>query len=202
MTEKFKYPSGENLKQFLGDYADTFRQAITAVPQETLEAFHRAIDSAVQSGKRVYVAGNGGSAAIADHLCCDFTKGTHHPSHKTVKTHSLASNTALLTALANDFSYEQSFSRQLEYLGEKGDVVILVSSSGNSPNILEAAKVAKKLGITVLGMVGFAGGALKGLSDVALHIEVANYGIVEDAHQALMHVFAQWMMKFRENKTY
>jgi phosphoheptose isomerase len=146
----------------------------------------------------VFVAGNGGSAAIADHLCCDWTKGTHAANLVPLRTHSLVSNVALLTAVANDFGYDDAFARQLEMLGVAGDVVLLISSSGNSPNVLAAADRAKALGITTIGLTGFSGGALAARADFALHVPYANYGLVEDCHQILMHTFAQLFARERE----
>src|SRR5205807_2169508 len=99
------------------------------------------------AGARIFVAGNGGSAAISDHLCCDWQKGVHVADHAGLHVHSLVSSTGLLTAIANDFGYDKSFSFQLELAGLKPeDIVVLISSSGNSPNIVAAAELAKSRG--------------------------------------------------------
>ena len=107
-------------------------------------------------------------------------------------TRSLVSNVSVLTAIANDMGYEQTFRFQLEMgLASKDDVLILISSSGNSPNIIEAAKYAIEHEMILIGMSGFDGGRLKEMATISLHVPVSNYGVVEDCHQALMHCLAQ-----------
>jgi phosphoheptose isomerase len=149
------------------------------------------------SGARVYVAGNGGSASIANHLTCDWMKGTHVTGKPALKVHSLGSNGTLLTAIANDFGFEESFAHQVELLGEAGDLLVLISSSGNSANIVRALEVARLKRMKIIGLTGFTGGKLKELCDVSLHVPVHNYGIVEDTHQSLMHCLAQFLEKSR-----
>lgn len=184
--------------EYLGGYAESLREALLKVSRADLEKAFAAVERVIASSRRVYVAGNGGSAAIGDHLCCDWMKGTYVAGKPTLKVHSLVSNTSLLTAIGNDFGYEKSYSAQLEMMGEKGDVAVLISSSGNSPNILAAAEAAHKKGMVVIGMSGFTGGKLKEISDVSLHVPVNNYGLAEDAHQALMHVITQFLNKTRD----
>jgi phosphoheptose isomerase len=105
----------------------------------------------------------------------------------------LTSNTALLTAIANDFNYSQTFSFQLELANlTADDVVLLISSSGNSENVIQAAEFAKAKGVKVIGLTGFSGGKLKTTADISLHIDCDNYGVVEDCHQSIMHVLAQF----------
>ncbi len=143
----------------------------------------------IQVAERIFVGGNGGSAAISNHLCCDFMKGGG------LEVMSLSCNTPLITAIANDLGYERSISFQLERLLNPGDIVLLISSSGNSPNIIEAAKVAKSRGAWIIGLTGFSGGKLKELADTSLHIPIDNYGIVEDCHQSIMHIISQYIAK-------
>lgn len=185
-------------KGYVRQYAHELEAALEQLSETALDGAYAAIATAVREQRRVFVAGNGGSAAIADHLCCDWTKGTHAPGLAPLRTHSLVSNVALLTAVANDFGYDDVFARQLEMLGVAGDVVLLISSSGNSPNVLAAADRAKAMGIATIGMTGFSGGALAARVDFALHVPYANYGLVEDCHQILMHTFAQRFARERE----
>jgi D-sedoheptulose 7-phosphate isomerase len=189
----------DSWKGYLRQYAQQVQEALEQVPASSLDEAYRVITSAVNENRRVFVAGNGGSAAIADHLCCDWTKGTHSPGLSPLRTHSLASNVPVLTAIANDFGYDTVFSRQLELLANAGDVLLLISSSGNSPNIVSAMDAAKTMGITSVGLTGFSGGALAQRADVSLHIPYANYGLVEDCHQILMHTFAQLFVRRRES---
>jgi phosphoheptose isomerase len=186
----------------VGAYLDDYRAALAAalgtVDKSELERALKAVALATTEGKRIHAIGNGGSASIADHLCCDWTKGTHHHGHPTVRAYSLNANVALYSAIANDYGFEKVFSTQVQFYGEAGDVLIAISSSGNSPNILAAVETAQRLGMTVIGVSGFNGGALRDRADIALYVAADNYGIVEDGHQALMHVLAQYIAKKRD----
>jgi D-sedoheptulose 7-phosphate isomerase len=193
--------AAQTWKGYVRQYAHDLQDALEQLPDSLLEAASEVITTAVREGRRVFVAGNGGSAAIAEHLCCDWTKGTHSPGLPPLRTQSLASNVALLTAIGNDFGYDAVFSRQLEMLGSAGDVLLVISSSGNSPNILAVVDTAKAMGITTVALTGFTGGALAARADVCLHIPYSNYGLVEDCHQILMHTFAQLFSRLREPDT-
>ena len=181
-----------SIASYTRDYAAALQHALLTVDSKQIEAAQAALMDLSQAGKRVYVVGNGGSAAIADHLCCDWTKGTHCAGHSAIRTQSFSSNVALYSAIANDYGFENVFSTQVEFFGEAGDILVAISSSGNSQNILSAAKAARERGMTVIGLSGFSGGKLVEASDIALHVNIDNYGIVEDAHQALMHIIAQF----------
>jgi phosphoheptose isomerase len=183
------------LREFVDDYANNISFFLQTIPEKTYRDAIGLIGYA-RRNNRVYVGGNGGSAAISNHLTCDFSKGCDMPEMEPLRTHSLSSNVPLMTAIANDISYEQVFSKQLEYMGLRdNDVVILISSSGNSKNIVVAAQYTNKIGAHLIGLTGFDGGKLKELSKVSFHIPKHNYGIVEDCHQAIMHILAQYMVK-------
>ena len=137
--------------------------------------------------KQIFTAGNGGSAAIAIHFAADFGKNVAGSDDKHPRILSLCCNPATITALGNDCGYENIFCFQLRSLMNPGDLVVLVSSSGNSPNIVEAAKFAKSGGATVLGLTGFSGGKLKELANVSLHVPCDVYELVEDAHSFFCH---------------
>ncbi|MEO5814752.1 MAG: SIS domain-containing protein [Gemmatimonadaceae bacterium] len=190
--------SADTWKGYVRQYVAQVQDALEQVQESALDEAYRVISTAVRENRRVFVAGNGGSAAIADHLCCDWTKGTHSPGLPPLRTHSLASNVPVLTAIANDFGYDAVFSRQLELLANPGDVLLLISSSGNSPNIVAALDAAKAMGITTVGLSGFSGGVLAQRADVCLHVPYSNYGLVEDCHQMLMHTFGQLFVTRRE----
>lgn len=132
----------------------------------------------------LYIAGNGGSAAIADHLACDLIKVG-------IRAVSLASNSPVVTMIANDYGYEHVFSFQLNRLLKEGDMVLLISSSGNSPNVVNAAKYAKRKSNTVLSFTGFTGGELKKESDVNHHVDLHSYGHVEVLHSEFAHNLAR-----------
>jgi phosphoheptose isomerase len=183
---------------YLADYAGWLRAALLTVDAASLERARALVEGAAAAGRRIYSVGNGGSAAIADHLCCDFTKGTHAHGHTVVDSMSMVSNVALYSAIANDFGFEKVFSTQVAMLGRSGDVLVAISSSGNSPNILAAVEAAHAVGMTTIGMSGFAGGKLREMVQVPLHVDASNYGVVEDAHQAIMHVVAQFIAAGRD----
>ncbi len=185
-----------NIGDFFSDYRKMLNQALDTVSTEILQSAHDTLATIAQNKGVVFTAGNGGSAAIANHLCCDWSKGTFIEGKFRLKTQSLCANSELMTAMANDFGIEQMFSRQLKILAEPNDAVILISSSGNSPNIIRTAEEAKRLGLPVIGFTGFTGGKLKEMADVSIHVPAHNYGIVEDAHQAVMQALAQYFFLF------
>jgi D-sedoheptulose 7-phosphate isomerase len=174
-------------------YAEVLSKALLSVDWQQLNHVITEIEAARIRGARLWVAGNGGSAAIADHLLCDWVKGTYTPEQPPIHVHSLVANTPLLTAIANDFSYEVGFSRQLEMQARHGDVLICISSSGNSPNILAVMDQARAMKIMTIAFTGFTGGEAAKLADISIHVAADNYGVVEDCHQALMHNIAQYI---------
>lgn len=183
---------------YLAEYAERLKAALLSVDANALDRARSAIEHAASAGRRVYAIGNGGSAAIADHLCCDWTKGTHAAGHPVVDTLSMTSNVALYSAIANDFGFERVFSTQVDFLGRPGDLLVAISSSGNSQNIVNAVEAAHVRGMSTIGLSGFKGGKLKETAQIVLHVDAYNYGIVEDAHQALMHVLAQYIACHRD----
>lgn len=195
---KNKIFSMESPAAYLKEYAENLSRTLDAIPGSALDEAVNLLKTCLKAGRRIYVCGNGGSAAIADHLCCDWTKGSRIGQEPTLKTHSLVANGALMTALANDYGYEETFSTQVDMYGEAGDVLVAISSSGNSPNIVRGVEMAQKRGMKVLGLSGFSGGKLAELSDISLHANFPNYGLVEDCHQMLMHVLSQYLVRSLE----
>ncbi len=185
--------SDESVSSYLNDYGKMLSQVLEHIDAKALDAASQLLLKVRQTGGRVFAAGNGGSAAISEHLSCDWQKGVHVHGQNPLKVQCLTSNSALLTAIANDYGYDKSFAFQLELAAlTPEDCVLLISSSGNSKNIIEAAKYARSKGTKVIGMSGFGGGKLKELADISLFVPFENYGLVEDAHQVLMHVLAQF----------
>jgi len=182
MTESYDY---------LSSYAESLYNALKGVDKDQLYQAYRLLFEAAWHGHPVFVAGNGGSAAIAEHFTCDHSKGVWQGTRLIPNMISLSSNMALITAIANDHGYDEIFSRQLMYnnAGTR-DLLVVVSSSGNSPNIVKALEYAHEHAIPSIALVGFTGGKAKDLASVCIHIPVNNYGIVEDAHQAIMHSLA------------
>ena len=178
---------------YLQDYGRRIAGALAGVNADALERACALIETTAANGNHILSIGNGGSAAIADHLCCDLGKGTHHHNHPAINAQSLVANMPMYSAIANDFGFERVFEAQIDMIGRSGDVLIAISSSGNSPNILNAVEAARARGMTTIGLSGFDGGRLRESAEVSLHVDDHNYGIVEDAHQAIMHVLAQYI---------
>lgn len=183
------YFNNASIEAYKMEYADKLKSCLGSISSKDLAS----VLVMMKKADRIYVAGNGGSAAISDHLCCDWQKGTFNFWSKPIAAQSLSSNASLMTAIANDMSYSEVFSFQLELANlTYRDLVVLISSSGNSANIVKAARLARARNAQVIGLTGFDGGELKTLSTVSLHIPFHNYGIVEDSHQAIMHILAQY----------
>jgi len=137
--------------------------------------------------RALYIFGNGGSAALASHFACDIGKGTVAAGRKRLRTVALTDNVPLITALANDLAYADIFSEQLGGLAEKGDTVLAISGSGNSPNVVRGLEEARKLGLHTLVLTGFAGGRVKSLADLCLIVPSDNMQHIEDAHLCATH---------------
>lgn len=184
------------------EYSTAVWDAMNNINQSNIDSAIGALVSAYYYKNNIFVCGNGGSAAIADHLTCDVMKGvaTDSIDGKTLHVNSLCCNSPLTTAIANDIGYDQVFSKQLEWQAEPFDVLIAISSSGNSPNIINAIKTAKKKYVTVISITGFDGGEAATLANHSIHINSDNYGVVEDVSQSIMHYIAQTLRRMRSNK--
>lgn len=178
-----------------GSYADAYFIGVAAaaagVDRGRLEEAATILVDVHRRGGMVFSCGNGGSAAIANHLVCDHCKLVQTDTGLRPRIYSLSSTIEVITAVSNDLSYDESFVYQLRSLGKLGDVLVTISSSGDSENIVRAATWAKENGLAVISMSGFTGGRSAGMADVNLHVDADNYGIIEDVHQSLMHILAQ-----------
>jgi phosphoheptose isomerase len=179
-------------------YAGALQSALLQVSSDQIAKLCSEINKAADNGRQILVAGNGGSAAIAEHLCCDWTKGTMCQGYPVISSRSLTANSSVYSAIANDYGFESVFDTQIDFFGREGDLLIAISSSGKSANILNAVTRAKERGMFVAGFSGFSGGPLKALADASIHVPVDNYGIVEDTHQAVMHIVAQYLARSRD----
>ncbi|MEX2450553.1 MAG: SIS domain-containing protein [Rhodospirillales bacterium] len=190
--QKFK-----TLAVFCDAYFDQVKSAAASVDREKLSRAALLLEQAYAGGASVYCCGNGGSAAISNHLVCDHLKGTRSDTDLKPRVVSLSSTIETITAIANDISYDDVFSYQLESLGRQGDVLITISSSGDSENVVRAAAWAKENGLKVISLTGFEGGRTAKLADVDLHVKGDNYGVVEDVHQSIMHILSQFIRQNR-----
>ena len=141
------------------------------------------------NGDSVYVIGNGGSAATASHFAADLGKGAKRTGRPPLRVISLTDNSAWSFALGNDEGFDNVFSGQLDNHARDGDVLIAISASGNSPNLIKAVELAKHLGVTTIGITGFSGGALVSMVDIAVHVpsKTGFYGPIEDIHMSIAH---------------
>lgn len=190
-----KFPSAQyvSVEKYATDYFSAIAQASQAVDYSAITRAADLLSKTVMSGGKIFSCGNGGSAAIAEHLTCDFLKGVRTGTHIKPHVTSLVSTVSLITAIGNDYGYEKVFCFQLESLAKAGDILITISSSGNSPNILNALVWAKSNNVATIALTGFSGGEAAKLADVTLHVPANNYGVVEDIHQSIMHLLAQFM---------
>lgn len=177
--------------KFIEDYILSLKQSLDEISAGAVEEAADAIADAVKKGKRVFIFGNGGSAATASHFAGDLSKGTVIPGGAHLPAFSLTDNSALLTAISNDIGYSQVFKEQLMALVGAGDIAIGISASGNSPNVLDGVSYAKSQGALTLGLCGFGGGKLGGLADKAIIIRRESYEQVEDVHLTLAHLLTQ-----------
>ena len=189
-----------NVKEFSLDYLQKLKVLIDRIDLDGIENIVEAIKQTVKNKSRIYVIGNGGSSAIASHMVNDLGTGLRRRDVINFDIISLADNTPVGTAIANDIGYENIFYMQLKGLMKKDDVIIAISSSGNSPNIIKAVEYARKVGATVIGCTGFDGGKLKILSDISFHIETpkGEYGLVEDIHTILDHLLHSYLLSTKK----
>lgn len=187
-----------DVNQHMYGYTTMLVQAISEIDREALDRACNSIEMAMEAQIPIYVIGNGGSAAISQHFACDHSKGIYTDCSMRPNVISLATNVPLITAIANDISYDEVFAQQLEYVPEGEGLLIAISSSGNSPNIVKAIERAKARKIPSISFTGFTGGLARQLATMNVHVNCSNYGVVEDAHQMIMHVIAQTI---RMNKT-
>lgn len=179
-------------------YARGYLRRLTAVLEaidpEAIARAAEAIWRAREEGRRIFFLGNGGSAATASHFANDIGIGTRSDGPP-FKALSLTDNNAVLTCLANDLGYDSVFVEQLRVHLEPGDVVVAISASGNSPNVLRAIDLAKERGNVTIGLTGFDGGELRRRSQIAIHVptERGEYGPVEDAHMVLDHLLSSYL---------
>jgi D-sedoheptulose 7-phosphate isomerase len=170
------------------DYVEGIKRTLDKLPWERVEQVLDVLNAARLSGRKVFIFGNGGSASTASHMACDLSKNTAMPGTPRLRTLALNDNMAHFSALANDLGYENVFAEQLATLVDRGDVVIAISASGNSPNVVKAITVALAHGATTIGLSGYAGGKLARLVDYPIVAENNCVEQVEDIHLILEHM--------------
>jgi len=184
----------------IAKYLQAVQATINNLDPEVIASFATHLENAYNSNQSIYVIGNGGSAANASHFAQDLAKGIffEKPVAKTMKAISLTDNIAHITAIANDTGYQNIFSAQLNTYATTGDVLVCISGSGNSENILEAVKAAKQKNMFVIGVTGFDGGQLNTMSDFVVHVPLHEMCTVESIHSIIFHLI---VLELRERLT-
>ena len=178
---------------FADDYFEHLAGAAASVDRAALTEAAAVLKRTYVAGGTVFACGNGGSGAISNHLHCDHLKGVQTDTALKPKVVSLSATIETITAIANDISYDEVFVYQLRTLAEPGDALITISSSGKSENVVRACQWAKDNDVATIVMTGFDGGRSRAIADISLHVDADNYGIIEDVHQSLMHILAQFI---------
>lgn len=172
-------------------YFAELAEAESRIDRSRLAEMIDALMEAYENGATVFICGNGGSAATASHICCDFNKGISMHHERKFRFCCLNDNVATMMAISNDISYEDVFLVQAEGRVADGDILVAISGSGNSPNVLKVAEYFRRTGNTVIGLTGYSGGKLAELSDVSVHVPVDDMQKAEDAHMSVLHLCAQ-----------
>jgi D-sedoheptulose 7-phosphate isomerase len=179
------------MREHIDDYLARLHAATDALPRDKLTELGEILSRAYRNDKQVFTLGNGGSSSTASHMAADLAKNTIGPNMPRFRITSLNENAAIVTALANDLGYENVFSEQLVNLIRAGDVLIVASASGNSPNVLNAMHFARQQSAEVVALLGFDGGAAADIADIAIIVPSRDYGIVEDVHLVINHILVE-----------
>jgi D-sedoheptulose 7-phosphate isomerase len=187
--------------KFAASYFNYLNSVLQSIDLTEIENFINTLIDARDRGAAVYFIGNGGSAATASHFSNDLSIGTNS-YEKPFRVMSLTDNQAIITAIANDFGYEDVFVRQLRVLGRPGDVLVGISASGNSPNVIRAFDYANEFGITTVAITAFDGGKMKERANIGIHVPTGlkEYGPAEDAHMVLDHLVTAYLMRLIRSK--
>jgi D-sedoheptulose 7-phosphate isomerase len=183
--------------EFARGYLEYLQEVLRRIDPAEIGRFIRTLLDARERSATIFFIGNGGSAATASHFANDLSIGTNE-FDKPFRAISLTDNVPILTAIANDFGYEEIFVRQLRALGKSGDVLIGLSASGNSPNLLKAFEYASSSGISTVAITAFDGGKMKALASQGIHVatDFKEYGPAEDAHLVLDHLVTAYLMRY------
>lgn len=202
MKKKQIIKSNLNPRDFIDGYLLELNRCLSSLDKDKIELIVDILVSAYKKNRKVFILGNGGAASTASHMACDLGKGTlqrvYDNTEKRFRIISLTDNVALMTALANDLSFDDIFVQQLRNLIETDDVVIALSGSGNSKNIIKAVEYAKSCGATTIGILGFkTGGKLGNIVDCSIVIDSTHYGPIEDIQLVINHMIASWIAKIK-----
>jgi len=183
------------MKHWITDYLKAQKAALDSIPVETVARLIEKLQKALREDRQIFVFGNGGSASNASHFVTDLGKGSSDKIGRRFRCSSLNDNVSWLTALGNDYAYDEVFSRQLMNYGRPGDLVLVMSVSGNSPNVVRGVEWAKKNGLETIALVGGKKGQLAELADTVIVINDTHYGRVEDAQMGICHILCYAFME-------
>lgn len=172
-------------------YLDRLLTTLSGMPVDSIASLSEMLYRAYSDGKQVFVLGNGGSASTASHMAADLGKNTIGPNMRRFRIMSLNDNIPLLTALSNDLGYENVFAEQLQNLIQPGDMLIALTGSGNSPNVVRAVEYARSRSAQVAALLGCGGGSVAELADLSVLIDSSDYGVIEDAHVVVNHILVE-----------
>lgn len=178
------------MRSLIHQYRESLEKSLKEADWQPVEELAASLLDAIRDKRQVFICGNGGSAGNAMHLANDFLYGIC-PNGQTMRIEALPANASVITCLSNDIGYENIFSHQLGVKADAGDILIVLSGSGNSPNILNALSVARELGMKSFAILGFSGGKAKTCADVAIHFPVDNMQISEDLQLIVGHMLMQ-----------
>lgn len=178
------------------EYINLEKQILDSLDISAINDMMQAIQEAYQREKRIYIFGNGGSSATASHYQNDFNKGLSENVQKKFNMVCLNNDLPTIMAIANDISFDEVFRYQLQGRIQPDELVIAISGSGNSANVINAVEYAKEQGNTVIGLCGYNGGKLKELADIAVHVDINNMQVVEDIHMILDHLMVTVFTKY------
>lgn len=180
------------MEDFIRKYFTGINNILNNINIESISKIICALKEAHNDKKKIFLIGNGGSAATANHFMCDLGKNAIKDNENRFQILSLSDSVSCITAYGNDIGYKSVFVEQLRNLMESGDLLIAISASGNSPNIIEAVKYAKKKNGIVISLTGFEGGELKGISNLNVNIDSDSYEKIEDIHLMISHIIVYW----------
>jgi len=191
------------IKPFVKDYLTRLKQILDDIDVDVISDIVDTLEETIENKSRIYILGNGGSAATASHMVNDLGAGLRRRNVINFDVTSLGDNSSVVTAIANDIGYENIFYMQMKGHINADDVVVAISCSGESPNIIKAVDYAKDLGCKIIGVTGFNGGYLKKISNINFHVDApeGEYGLVEDAHMILDHIIYSYYIQAESNFT-
>ncbi len=183
------------MKQWITQYIEAQKAALDSIPADKVDELIKLFARALQDDRQIFCFGNGGSAANCSHFATDLGKGSSDKVGRRFRVFSLNDNTAWMTALGNDYSYDDVFVRQLENYGRPGDIALSLSVSGNSPNCVKALEWSKNNGLTTVALVGAKQGRMAEIADLAITVNETHYGRAEDAEMGICHILCYAFME-------